>query len=171
LARLRREQSRAAFQSTAQRNLAYTCSEIARIVSALGLSRGVREQASSLFRTAQSDGLLVGRSIEGVAAACVFAVCWLTGVTRTFAEITTVAQRSQRKVQTMYRVLNRKLELPVPPRRSQEFVLGIASAVALPAETERLAGQIAKQANESELGGGMHPAGFAVVCLEVAADE
>jgi len=165
--RLRREQSRAAFQSTAQRNLAYTCRKSHESCRRLAVRCSGRRQP---FSTAQSDGPLVGRLSKGLQRP-VFAVCWLTGVTRTFAEITTVAQRSQRKVQTMYRVLNRKLELPVPLTSLTGVRLGYCIGSGPPAETERLAGQIAKQANESELGGGMHPAGFAVVCLEAAADE
>ncbi|WP_206425025.1 transcription initiation factor IIB family protein [Halosimplex salinum] len=60
LGRLRREHTRAKWQSKAERNLAHGCTEIARLVGALDLDRDHREQASALFRSAQSADLLPG---------------------------------------------------------------------------------------------------------------
>lgn len=49
--------------------------EVRRIVSELALPETVREQACALFESAQTEDLLVGRSIEGFAAAAVYATC------------------------------------------------------------------------------------------------
>ncbi|WP_226042625.1 hypothetical protein [Natrinema sp. DC36] len=64
---MRREQSRAQWQSKAERNLAYGLSEIRRIVASLGFAQSIRDQTCSLFRTAQSERLCRGRSLEAEA--------------------------------------------------------------------------------------------------------
>lgn len=48
--------------------------EIRRITSNLDLGTNLRDQACQLFRSAQRADLIRGRSIESMAAACVYAV-------------------------------------------------------------------------------------------------
>lgn len=173
LSRLRREHARAQAASKADRNLRTGLGEIARIVSALGFSRSAREQASQLFRTAQSEDLLVGRSIEGFAAASVYAVCRLTGLSRSLDEIAAVAQRERGQVANCYNAMNRGLDLPTPPRRPQEFVANVASNVDVPIsmDTERQAREIADEAAAAGIADGRDPVGFAAACLETALDD
>lgn len=171
LARLRREHTRAKWQSKAERNLSHGCGEIARVVAALDLSRDVREQASALFRTAQNEDLLRGRSIESIAAGSVYAACRCSGITRTLDEIAHVAQCSRSRIETGYSVLNRELGLPTPPRKPAEFIARHASALDLPAETERRARGLTLQATKAGLTNGVNPSGFAAACLAVAAKE
>lgn len=171
LARLRREHSRAKYQSKADRNLAHGCGEIARLAGSLGLTHDVREQASSLFRTAQNEDLLRGRSVEAIAAGCVYAVCRCTGITRTLDEIVAEAVCSRSRIENAYSVLNTELGLPTPPRQPHEFIAAHASALDVSADTERRARQLARQAENAGLSIGAHPSGFAAGCLAVAATE
>jgi len=171
LHRLRREHTRARWQTKAERNLAHGCTEIARLVAALDLERDVREQASTLFRRAQDNALLPGRSIEAVAAGCVYAVCRCTAVTRTLGEVVAVAQCSRGKVTNAYRVLNSELALPAPPQRPREFIPGQASTLGVPTQTERLARTLAGQAWEAGVSIGVNPSGFGAACLAVACRE
>ncbi|WP_123538180.1 transcription initiation factor IIB [Halosimplex salinum] len=168
LGRLRREHTRAKWQSKAERNLAHGCAEIARLVSALDLDYDHREQASRLFRSAQNEDLLPGRSIEAFAAAAVYAVCRCTDATRTRGEIANAAQVSRERVTNAYDVLNDELGLPAPPQRPREYIPGLASSVDVPADTERHARSLAERAWAAGESIGSHPAGFAAACLEVA---
>ncbi|QLH81304.1 transcription initiation factor IIB [Halosimplex pelagicum] len=168
LGRLRREHTRAKWQSKAERNLAYGCTEIARIVGAIDLDRDHREQASALFRSAQSADLLPGRSIEAFAAATVYAVCRCSDATRTLGEVVSVAQCPRKKITNAYTVCNDELGLPAPPQRPREFIAGLASAMDVPPETERHARSLAEQAWTAKVSIGVHPAGFAAACLEIA---
>jgi len=168
LARLRREHTRAKWRSKAERNLAHGCTEIARIVGALGLDRDDREQASSLFRSAQQADLLKGRSIEAFAAATVYAVCRCTDATRTLGEVASVARCARQKVTNAYDIINEDLGLPAPPQRPRSFIPALASATGVPAETESHARALAEQAWTVGESLGTHPAGFAAGCLEVA---
>lgn len=171
LARLRREHSRARFRSKRERNLAHGLSTIARLVAQLDLPRSIREQASSLFRTAQHEDLFVGRSIEAIAAGSVYAVCRIGDVTRTLDEITAVANLDRDKIRHGYMVLNRELDLPAPPQRPRSFIPGFVSTLDLPARTERRAREIALDATEAGLTTGVKPSGFAAACLAVATAE
>jgi transcription initiation factor TFIIB len=78
LGRLRREHSRGRWRTKAERNLAQGLSEVRRVACADGVSDSVRDQACRLFRSAQDEGLLPGRSIEAIAAASVYAACRAT---------------------------------------------------------------------------------------------
>jgi transcription initiation factor TFIIB len=171
LSRLRREHTRAKWQSKAERNLAHGCGEIARLVAGLDLTRDVREQASALFRTAQNEDLLHGRSIESIAAGCVYAACRCSGITRTIEEIADVAQCSRSHIESGYSVLNTELGLPTPPRKPAEFIPRHASALDLPADTERRARRLTMEATEVGLTNGVNPSGFAAASLAVAANE
>ncbi|SFS00071.1 transcription initiation factor TFIIB [Halomicrobium zhouii] len=169
LARLRREHDRARFRSKRERNLAHGLGGIDRLTAQLDLPRSVQEQASSLFRTAQNENLLIGRSIESIAAGCVYAVCRINDVPRTLDEIASVATVGEEKVRNGYMVLNRELDLPVPPQQPQEYIPRLVSAFDLPCRTERRARDIATEAVEADLTTGVNPAGFAAGCVAVAA--
>jgi len=168
LARLRREHTRAKWGSKAERNLAHGCTEIARMVGALDLDRDHREQASALFRSAQDDGLLPGRSIEAFATAAIYAVCRCTTATRTRGEVVSVAQVDRGRVISAYDVLNEQLNLPTPPQRPRAYIPALASAMDVPSETEGVARSLAERAGDAGESIGVHPAGFAAGCLEVA---
>jgi len=169
LNRLRREHSRAQWRSKAERNLATGLSEIARITTDLELADSLQEQASSLFRTAQENDLLVGRSVESIAAASVYATCRLNEATRTLNEVAAVASVSGDRVENGYRTLNAELELPVPPQSPVPYLPSITAEFDLPAQVEQEARELATSAHESGVSSGTHPAGFAGACLTVAA--
>jgi transcription initiation factor TFIIB len=171
LNRLRREHTRARWRSKAERNLATGLSEIARIASDLELADSLREQASSLFRTAQDNGLLIGRSIESIAAASVYAICRLNDTTRTLAEVAAVTPVDVECVENGYRTLNTELELPVPPQSPIAFIPSIADEFELPAQVEQRARKFAARAHDDGVSSGTHPAGFAAACLAVAASS
>ncbi|MDS0223790.1 transcription initiation factor IIB family protein [Haloarcula sp. S1AR25-5A] len=167
--RLRREHSRAQWRSKAERNLATGLSEIARITADLELTDSLQEQASSLFRTAQDNDLLIGRSVESIAAASVYATCRLNEATRTLNEVAAVASVDSDRVENGYRTLNAELELPVPPQSPVPYLPSITAEFDLPAEVEHKARELAARAHENGLSSGTHPVGFAAACLTVAA--
>ncbi|WP_424004761.1 transcription initiation factor IIB [Haloarcula salina] len=171
LGRLRREHGRARWRSKAERNLATGLVEIGRLSGDLELAQSLREQASSLFRTAQDNDLLVGRSIESIAAASVYATCRLNGTTRTLAEVAAVASVNVDRVENGYRTLNAELELPVPPQSPVAFLPSLAAEFELPARVEQRAREFAVRAHDEGLSSGTHPAGFAAACLAVAASS
>ena len=171
LSRLRREHSRGKWRSKAERNLAHGFGSITRLTGTLDLPYSSREQACSLFKDAQNADLLKGRSIEAIAAGCVYAVCRITGITRTIEEVAECARVEEARILNGYRTLNEVLGLPAPPRSPHEFVRKLASEFELPPEVTHRAEELARRAHESGVSSGKHPAGFGATCLRVVALE
>lgn len=160
---------RARWSSKAEQNLAHCLGDIARMASQLELGWTVREQASHLFRTARAAGLCRGRSLESVAAACVYAACRTTGVTVTRADVTQVAGCSLQEVENGYRVLNRELSLDAMVVRAGTLVPRLASELDVPGPVRKRATELAAEAETRGLDNGRNPSGVAAACLYLAA--
>ena len=171
LSRMRREQSRGLFQSKAERNLAHGLGEVRRIASALELSKSVRDQACQLFRSAQNEDLLRGRSIKAIAAASVYGACRCNGHSRQLSEISKLARVVESRVTNAYKTLNEELGLPAKPVSPSMFVPRLASDLECPDEIRQRARTLAEQAEEHGVTTGVHPAGFAAACLYKAGQE
>jgi transcription initiation factor TFIIB len=103
LARMRREQTRGRWRSKAERNLAHGLGEVRRLASAPELSDSVRDQACQLFRSAQNEDLLRGRSIEAIAGASVYGACRCNGLSRLLDEVTAAARVRESRVTNGYK--------------------------------------------------------------------
>lgn len=171
IARLRREHNRARISTKVERNQVYAFAEIRRINGLLSLPDSVREQACALFESAQSEGLLQGRSLEGFAAASIYAVCRTRTIARTIDEITTVARASADELRVAYDALNRDLGLPTGPIDPVQYLPRFASKLGLEAEIERRAREHVSALVQNGLVGGRNPGGVAAACLYRAAGE
>jgi transcription initiation factor TFIIB len=65
---MRRQHARSQIASKAERNQVHAFTEIARVTADLALPEQAKEHACMLFKRAQEEDLLRGRSIEGFAA-------------------------------------------------------------------------------------------------------
>ncbi|GGL65385.1 hypothetical protein GCM10009039_24060 [Halocalculus aciditolerans] len=83
----------------------------------LELAKTHREQAPRLFRSAQNEDLLVGRSIEAMAAAGVYAACRCTGHPFPQGAVVDAARAERSRVMNAYSVPNEELGLPAKPMR------------------------------------------------------
>ncbi|WP_255194873.1 transcription initiation factor IIB [Halorarius litoreus] len=171
VARMRTQHRRAQISSKTDRNQVYSFTEIRRIVSALELGDPVREQACTLFESAQDADLLRGRSLEGFAAATVYAVCRVNGVARTVEEITRRAKADADELRVAYDALNRELGLPTGPIDPRSYLARFTSALDLPREVEAAARELAERADDEGLTVGRNPCGVAAACLYAAATE
>ncbi|GAA0728921.1 transcription initiation factor IIB [Halorubrum trapanicum] len=171
LARMRREQTRGRWRSKAERNLAHGLGEVRRLASALELSDSVRDQACQLFRSAQNEDLLRGRSIEAIAAASIYGACRCNGRSRLVDDVSEMARVAESRVTNAYKTLNEELGLPAEPVSPSMFVPRLASDLECPDEIRQRARALAEQAEEHGLTTGVHPAGFAAACLYKAGQE
>jgi transcription initiation factor TFIIB len=171
LNRLRREHKRAKVGSKADQNRITGFTEIRRMTAALGLPESVRDQACQLFRSAQDAGLLVGRSIEAVASGSLYAVCRLNEHPRSFEAIARVSKISKDRIRTGYTVMNRDLDLPVPPAGPEQYLAQVASAADVSRSTQRRARSLLNTANEAQIANGRNPLGAAAGALYLASQE
>jgi transcription initiation factor TFIIB len=171
VARMRRQHNRTKISSKAERNQVYGFTEIRRVVGALDLSSNVRDRACVLVESAQDADLLRGRSLEGFAAAAIYATCRTANLARTVEEITDVARADTAELRAAYDALNRELGLPTGPIDPAEYLPRFASDLDLPQAIERRARELAERAHDEHLVAGRNPAGVAAACLYTAADE
>lgn len=171
LTRLRRLHNRASITSKVERNQVYSFTEIGRIVAALDLPRTIRDRACVLFESAQSEDLIRGRTLEGFAAAAVYATCRVSSVSRTLEEVVAVARSTRGELTVAYRTLNRELDLQTGPVDPREYLPRFASKLDLPSCVERRAVELVAEGRERGLLAGRNPSGFAAACLYTAAKE
>jgi transcription initiation factor TFIIB len=145
--------------------------QIRRITSVLEIADSLRDQACALFRTAQSADLLRGRSIEGIAAGCVYAVARTNGLPRTVEEVAEHAPVGRTKVEGSYRTLNAELGLPAKPISPSAFVPRSASELDVPDRVRRRAHVLVEAAVSSGMANGVRPSGFAAACLYAAGKD
>ena len=107
--RLRRWQSRIRVSDATERNLTFALSELDRMASVLGLSKAMRESSAKIYRRAVKNHLIRGRSIEGVAAASLYAACRRNKIPRTLNEIAECARVGKKEICRSYRFVANKL--------------------------------------------------------------
>jgi transcription initiation factor TFIIB len=168
---MRREQTRGRWQSKAERNLAHGLGEVRRLASALELSESIRDQACQLFRSAQSEDLLRGRSIEAIGAASIYGTCRCNQHPLLLEDVVDAARVESTRVTNAYRTLNRELELPAPPMRSTSFIPRLISELELDHDIRRRANELAERAEGTTLTNGCQPSGVAAACVYLAAQE
>lgn len=169
LRRMRKLDRRAHFDSSRERNLAHALGEVHRMTTALGQSRSIQEQASTLARTAQRAGLFVGRSIEAMAAAGVLAALRVNGRPFAARELEPFARVDEDAIRVAYRAINRELSLPAAPPKVADGVPKLASAVGLPERVEAAALELAREVDGTPVPSGRRPSGLAAACIYVAA--
>ena len=171
VARMRIQHDRARIRSKAERNRVYAFTEIRRLTSALSLPDSTRDAACALFESAQNENLLHGRSIEGFAAASLYAACRVDSISRTMDEVLDAARATEGELKAAYDAMNRGLGLPTGPIDPREYLPRFASELDLPQSVERVAREFVHRATDLGLTNGRNPCGVAAACLYAAAAE
>lgn len=166
--RMRRWDERFRTKNARERNLKQALAEIARMSSALGLPEPIRETAGVLYRRAVDEDLLPGRSIEGMATACLYAAARRHDTPRSLSDIATVSRVEELRVQRAYRYLARQLELGIPPADPAQYVQQFASRLDATHETERNAHELLDLATSQTAHSGKSPAGLAAGAIYAA---
>ena len=170
-ARLRRHHSRAQVRGKIERNRVYGFSEIHRLTATLDLPESLKERACRLFAAAQHEDLLRGRTLEGFAAATVYASCRLARVSRTRSEVVAAARASEAELTTAYDALNRNIGLATGPIDPVEYLPRFASELDIPPHIERRARELAEMLQSDGFATGRNPSGVAAACLYAASRE
>ncbi|WP_461866242.1 transcription initiation factor IIB [Thermococcus sp.] len=168
--RLRKWQSRLRVSDAAERNLAFALSELDRIASQLKLPKHVEEEAARLYREAVRRGLIRGRSIESVIAACVYAACRLLKIPRTLDEITEISRVDKKEIGRSFRFIARNLNL-TPKKlfvKPTDYVNKFADELGLSEKVRRKAIELLDEAYDKGLTSGKSPAGLVGAALYIA---
>lgn len=166
--RLRKWDNRSQTKNSSDRSLRKALSELDKIQSKLGLSDTVIERASVYYRKAAERKLVSGRSIKGIAAACLYASCRDLGHTRTLTEIAEKLEIGRRDVARSYRSLFKELGFTVSIADPVKSVNKIASKLELKEKTIRKAIQILDEVHSAGIGAGKNPEILAAAAIYAA---
>ncbi len=166
--RLRKWQRRIRVSDATERNLAFALSEVDRMSSHLGLPRNVRETAAVIYRRAVEERLIRGRSIEGVAAAALYAACRECKVPRTLDEIADVSRVSKKEIGRSYRFISRELLIHLRPTSPIDYIPRFGSELELSGEAQSKAIELLKEASKKGLTSGRGPTGVAAAAIYIA---
>jgi len=166
--RLRKWQRRIRVSDATERNLTFALSELERMASHLILPKSVRESAAVLYRRAVEQRLIRGRSIEGVAAASLYAACRKCKVPRTLDEIARISRVGKKEIGRSYRFIARELKIAIPPTNPIDYIPRFTSALSLSGKVQSKAIEILKDAHEIGLTSGRGPTGVAAAAIYIA---
>ena len=165
--RLKKWQERVS--TSIERNLRLAMAELRRVASFLNLPTVVRDESSRVYNFVLQRGLVRGRSMESVIAACIYAACRSYNIPRTLDEIANASDVERKEIGRTYRFIIRKLGIKVTPSSPKDYISRFASILHLSPRTQNDALKILKKADISELTSGRGPAGIAAAALYVAA--
>lgn len=166
--RLRKWQRRVRIADATERNLALALSNLDRLASGMGLPRRVRETAAMIYRKAALKNLIRGRSIEGVAAAALYAACRQCHVPRTLNEISEIAYITRKEIGRNYRFISREIRLKLLPTAPEDYISRFCSELNLGNAVQAKSMEILKLAAEKALTFGRGPTGNAAAALYIA---
>lgn len=166
--RLRKWDSRSQTKNSTDRSLRNALQELDKVQSKLGLSDTVIERASLFYRKASEKNLVRGRTVKGIAAACLYASCKDLEHPRTLTEIAKQIQISRKDVAKSYRSLFRELGFLVSISDPIRSISKIASKVGISEKTERKAITILDAAHKADIVAGKNPEIMASAALYAA---
>lgn len=166
--RLRKWQSRIRVSDATERNLTFALSELDRMASNLDLQKNLRECSAKIYRDAVEKHLIRGRSIEGVAAASLYAACRLYKVPRTLNEIAEIARVDKKEIGRSFRFISIELNLSLNPTKPTDYLARFISELNLSEECHTLSKKIIKMAEQRGLTSGRGPTGVCAAAIYAA---
>ena len=167
--RLRKLQRRMRTVNATERNLSHALGEVERLSGALGLPRNVRATAAMTYRKAVFNNLVRGRTIEGIAAACVYSAARQSNLPRTLTEVAAQTRLDRTELGRLYRFVARELCTRTLPTDPQDYVKRYAADLRLSRPTEKRAMALLKDVMRLQLNSGCGPTGVAAATLYIAA--
>ena len=163
--KLRRQQRRTRMKDSRERNLAVALNEIQRIGSRMDLPKSTRSESAFIYKKAVDKKLVRGRSIEGVAAACIYMTCRIHRIPRTLDEIGLHSRTGRKEIGRTYRALAKELKVKVPPSSASDYIPRLCTSLELSTKTQMQALRIHDAAVKSGQMNGCGPTGVAAAAV------
>ena len=138
--RLKKWQERVS--TSIERNLRLAMAELRRVASFLNLPSVVRDESSRVYNFVLQRGLVRGRSMESVIAACIYAACRSYNIPRTLDEISAASDVERKEIGRTYRFIVRKLKIKIKPSSPRDYISRFASILHLSPKTQNIKGNL-----------------------------
>jgi transcription initiation factor TFIIB len=135
------------------------------MASNLDLQKNLRECSAKIYRDAVEAHLIRGRSIEGVAAASLYAACRMYKIPRTLNEIAEVARVDKKEIGRSYRFISKELGLNLNPTKPIDFLTRFVSELELTTDCQKIAKKIIRMAEQRGLTSGRGPTGVCAAAI------
>ena len=166
--RLRKWDNRSQTKNSSNRSLRNALRELDKVQSKLGLSDAVIERAALFYRKAAEKNLLRGRTVNGMAAACLYASCRDLDHVRTLTEIAKQFEINRKEVARSYRSLFKALDFVVSITDPIKSIGKIASKIGITEKTVRKAVRILDAAQDAGIVAGKNPEVIAATVIYAA---
>lgn len=169
LGRLRREHSRARYQSKRERNRMHGLREVRRIIGDLDAGKEARKRASKVWVDAHNADVARGRSVEAVAAAATYVGVRDVGRIVLPDEAAKVSAMNVSKLLTFATLVSREVGVGLPVVMPAEHVPAFCSALDLDNQTTTDAIQLALDVQDAGAHtNGAPPSAIAAGCVYAA---
>lgn len=155
--RLRKWDSRSQTKRSSDRSLRNALQDLSNVQSKLGLSDTIIERASLFYRKASEKNLVRGRTVKGIAGACLYAACRDLEHTRTLNEIALHLGIGRKDLARSYRSLFRELGMIVSIADPVKSISKIASKIGIKEKTIRKAVHVLDIASDAGIVAGKNP--------------
>src|SRR5215469_8399954 len=134
--RLRRWDSRIKVYNSTDKNLTQAFAQLDTLKDKLGLPSAVIEKTAYIYRKAQQNRFVLGRSISAALVAAVYASCREMGIPRMLTEIARKSNVKRKSVAKCYRQLLLELDLMIPMADPMKCLLTVANKAKVSEKTK-----------------------------------
>jgi transcription initiation factor TFIIB len=163
--RLRTWDFRTQAYTPTDRNLRQAFEHLDMLKDKLGLSDAIIEKTAYVYRKAQVNGMVRGRTINSVLAASLYITCREMRISRTLKDIATISNIKRKELARMYRLMFFKLDVKIPIVDPLKCVVKISNKINLSEKTKRKAISIMNDVTKKEISAGKDPMGIAATVL------
>ncbi len=163
--RLRTWDSRTQVYTSTDRNLTQAFNELDTLKDKLGLPGAVIEKTAYIYRKAQENRLVLGRSISAVLVAAIYTACREMGIPRTLKDIATKSNVKRKSVAKCYRQLLLGLDLKIPVVDPIKCITRIANKAEITEKTKHQAINLMNIVTQIEISAGKDPMGLAATVI------
>lgn len=151
-----------------ERSLKRAFVDLDRLRGMLRLSNAIVEKAAYIYRRAQEQGLVRGRTMRAVMGATIYIVQREMGISGTLDDIIRATNTKEKDLARAYRILIRELDLKVPMVDPVKCVSRVANKANISERTKRKAMNMIYDVVKSGLAAGKDPMGLAASVLYVS---
>jgi transcription initiation factor TFIIB len=163
--RLRTWDFRTQAYTPTDRNLRQAFEHLNMLKDKLGLSDAIIEKTAYVYRKAQVNGMVRGRTINSVLAASLYITCREMRISRTLKDIAAISNIKRKELARMYRLMFFKLDVKIPIVDPLKCIAKISNKINLSEKTKRKAISIMNDVTKKEISAGKDPMGIAATVL------
>ncbi|MGH9987743.1 MAG: transcription initiation factor IIB, partial [Nitrososphaeraceae archaeon] len=134
----------------------------------LALPSPVLEKAAYIYRKAQQNDIIRGRTRTGAMAACVYIACREAIIPRAFDEVAEVSNIRRKEMWKAYRAIVSELDLKVPLIDPVRCLVKLANKMGVSEKVKRYGINYMKQVIDSNISAGRDPMGLAATVLYIS---